>query len=165
MTSWSNLIRRGLWPRKWDSRPKTAGYVDGAVLVVRRKAFLDVGGFDEDFFFYAEEADLCIRMCKAGWQVKFFPDSLVTHIRGSASSKIDSSDRFVRYLIAARILLAEKHLPKWEVSVYKKSQIIRFATLVRACRLLHALSVGGESCSDKINSFGVHERIWRERHQ
>jgi GT2 family glycosyltransferase len=56
----------------------------GAALLVRRAALEDVGGFDEDFFFYAEESDLIARLRARGWRVLYDPDAAVVHLGGAS---------------------------------------------------------------------------------
>ena len=55
------------------------GWVSGSCLLVRREAFEQVGGFDEGYFMYFEDLDLCERIGKAGWQVLYAPDAVVVH--------------------------------------------------------------------------------------
>jgi GT2 family glycosyltransferase len=59
--------------------------VKGAALLVRRTAFEEVGGFDERFFLYAEESDLCARLSERGWTILFEPAARVVH-RGGVSA-------------------------------------------------------------------------------
>ncbi len=61
-------------------------WVLGAALAIRRVAFDAVGGFDESFFMYFEEVDLCYRLKQAGWQTHFIPEAVIMHI-GGASTK------------------------------------------------------------------------------
>jgi len=65
-------------------------YVIGACMLVRRKAYEEVGGFDEKFFLYAEESDWQRRMTDRSWKVAFTPTALVTHLAG-ASTPADKS--------------------------------------------------------------------------
>jgi GT2 family glycosyltransferase len=58
----------------------------GAALAIRREAFNSARGFDESFFMYFEEVDLCWRLRQNGWQIHFTPSAEVTHI-GRASSR------------------------------------------------------------------------------
>jgi GT2 family glycosyltransferase len=58
--------------------------VKGAALLVRRSAFEEVGGFDERFFLYAEESDLCARLRQRGWRVLFEPGARVVHHGGAS---------------------------------------------------------------------------------
>lgn len=68
-----------------DSGPCVAEWVGGACMLARRSAFEAVGGFDEGYFLYGEEMDLCYRLRAAGWQVWYEPAARVVH-HGAASS-------------------------------------------------------------------------------
>jgi hypothetical protein len=70
--------------REDHSRAQEVEAVKGAALLVRRTAFEEVGGFDERFFLYAEESDLCARLRRRGWRILFEPSARVVH-RGGAS--------------------------------------------------------------------------------
>lgn len=61
-------------------------WVTGACLLVRRAAFQEVGGFDESFFMYVEEVDLCWRLKEAGWRVLHNRSVSVTHVGGVSSA-------------------------------------------------------------------------------
>jgi GT2 family glycosyltransferase len=68
------------------SEPRPVGWVIGAAMLVRRRAFEAVGGFDEGFFLYMEDADLCRRLHLAGWDVDYLPDVRLRHGYARASS-------------------------------------------------------------------------------
>ena len=57
-------------------------WVSGACMLVRRSAFDAVGGFDERYFLYREDADLCRRLRKGGWSVRYVPAARVRHAGG-----------------------------------------------------------------------------------
>jgi N-acetylglucosaminyl-diphospho-decaprenol L-rhamnosyltransferase len=57
-------------------------WVSGACFVVRRSAFEEVGGFDEAYFMYAEDVDLCWRLGRHGWSAAYVPTAEVTHRQG-----------------------------------------------------------------------------------
>lgn len=59
--------------------PGRIAWVIGASMVVRREVFEAVGGFDEDYFLYAEETDLCLRIRQAGHEIGFIDDARVLH--------------------------------------------------------------------------------------
>ena len=61
--------------------------VMGAALLVRREALEAVGAFDEGYFMYFEEADLCRRLRKAGWRVVFDPSATIAHAGGESSRR------------------------------------------------------------------------------
>jgi GT2 family glycosyltransferase len=65
--------------------PVDVDWVSGACMMVRRKAFEAVGGFDEAFFLYWEDADFCRRLQQAGWRTTYVPSVVATHIGGRSS--------------------------------------------------------------------------------
>jgi N-acetylglucosaminyl-diphospho-decaprenol L-rhamnosyltransferase len=81
-------VSGGRFPRRWShDRITAAPWLLGAALVIRRSAFDEVGGFDETFFMYYEEVDLCLRMRERGWQILFAPVTTVTHASGASTSQ------------------------------------------------------------------------------
>jgi GT2 family glycosyltransferase len=76
---------------------------------VRRKAIYEVGGLDERFFMYWEDADWCRRMRDARWQVVYFPGAWLHHYVGASSEK-----RFLRSALEfhkSAYLLFSKYAP------------------------------------------------------
>ena len=72
-------------PSRWSSDPPRSIDVPsliGAAIIVRRKLLHDLGGFDERFFFFLEETDLCIRAREIGKRVVFLPHVKVVHLQG-----------------------------------------------------------------------------------
>jgi N-acetylglucosaminyl-diphospho-decaprenol L-rhamnosyltransferase len=69
------------------AREQEPGWVSGSCLLARRTALEEVGGFDERFFLYEEDADLCRRLREAGWRVVFTPAAEVKHHLGRSMSK------------------------------------------------------------------------------
>jgi N-acetylglucosaminyl-diphospho-decaprenol L-rhamnosyltransferase len=59
----------------------------GAALLIRMSAFEEVGGFDEAFFMYSEETDLCRRLRRLGWQISFTPDATFVHVGAASTSQ------------------------------------------------------------------------------
>jgi GT2 family glycosyltransferase len=67
----------------WESQIKVeTDWVSGAALFVRKGFFLKRGGFDEKFFLYFEDMDLCKRAKKHGFSVLYFPDFFIKHEGG-----------------------------------------------------------------------------------
>lgn len=70
----------------WDhSQAGDVGWVSGACMLVRRSAFASAGGFDEAYFMYAEDVDLCWRLRQAGWRIGYEPGGRVVHSLGASS--------------------------------------------------------------------------------
>jgi len=101
-------ILRNYQQRTWPhTDPQSVPWVMGAALALRREAFREVGGFDESFFMYCEETDLCYRLQTAGWQVHFTPIATVMHV-GQASTKQYRTEMAVQH-IASRLLFYRRH--------------------------------------------------------
>lgn len=66
-------------------RTRQVPVIIGACLLVRRSAFVQIDGFDENFEMYFEDSDLCYRCRKAGWSVDFSAEAKVIHHLGQSS--------------------------------------------------------------------------------
>ena len=66
--------------------PTVVEAISGAFMLVRREAFLRVGGFDVGYFLHGEDLDLCLRLGKLGFDILFVPDAQATHWQGSCST-------------------------------------------------------------------------------
>jgi N-acetylglucosaminyl-diphospho-decaprenol L-rhamnosyltransferase len=64
-----------------------AGWVSGSCFLARRAALEELGGFDEAYFMYAEDLDLCWRAHQAGWGVGFAGGAAVTHVQGVSTAR------------------------------------------------------------------------------
>jgi len=82
-------------------------FLVGACLLVRREAYARVGGFDERFFMYSEEADWLRRMKDAGWEAVFVPDARVTHLGGASGAK--EEERISRHFFESLDYYERKH--------------------------------------------------------
>jgi GT2 family glycosyltransferase len=60
--------------------------VSGACMVVRRELLAHLGGFDEIYYLYGEDLDLCLRAKLAGWKVVYFPGAAITHAGGQGGT-------------------------------------------------------------------------------
>jgi GT2 family glycosyltransferase len=95
---------------KPHSSPDVITNVDvlsGCFWLVRKEAFDKVGLFDERFFFYAEDKDLCKRFKELGWQVVYNPEAQVIHYGGASSS--NAPIQFYIEMQRANLQYWEKH--------------------------------------------------------
>ena len=85
-------------------------YIDGALLIFNGKVFDALGGFDESFFFFGEEADFCARALQAGEKISIFPTVTFFHRRGGSSRfGLEAEFSYVRKLLLAKELFVSKH--------------------------------------------------------
>jgi N-acetylglucosaminyl-diphospho-decaprenol L-rhamnosyltransferase len=87
---------------------RTAGWLSGSCLLVRRAAFDAVRGFDERYFMYFEDVDLGDRLTRAGWQNVYVPGAEVTHLGGHATARSSAAMLAVHHDSAYRYL-ADRH--------------------------------------------------------
>lgn len=89
-------------------------WASGAALVIKRKVFWEVGGFDEYFFAHQEEIDLCWRIHLAGYKIVSCPQSIVYHVGGGTLPKGNSLKTFLNF--RNNLIMLSKNLPlseKW----------------------------------------------------
>lgn len=79
---WTRRYRIAEWDRRSE---REVDWVSGSSVLLRRAALDEVGLFDEAYFMYVEDMDLCTRMRKAGWEVWFSPQLEITHIGGTVT--------------------------------------------------------------------------------
>jgi len=83
-----NRFTRDYLLSDFDHRePREVDWVSGACLAVRREAWERVGGFDEGFFMFCEDTDLCYRMRETGWKVYYVPQAEAYHKRGASTNQ------------------------------------------------------------------------------
>jgi GT2 family glycosyltransferase len=92
----------GGWPR--DSA-RQVDIVTGCLCLAPRTAWEQLGGFDETFFMYGEDADLAARARKAGYQPAITPDAVIVHYVGASSLSAEKREMTLR----CRVALARKH--------------------------------------------------------
>ena len=67
--------------------PRDVDWVSGAAIWLRRQALDTVGGWDERYFMYVEDVDLCDRLRDAGWRVAYEPKARVVHVQGVSTDR------------------------------------------------------------------------------
>lgn len=89
-------------------RPRDVETVLGAVFLIRRKAFDEVGGFDPRYFLFVEETDLFERLRRRGWRIRFDPAGTALHHGGIASRALDR-ETLDRWLHEGFRIFAREH--------------------------------------------------------
>ena len=104
-------------------------WTTGAVLAIRREAFEAVGGFDERFFLFSEETDLCKRVQDAGWEAHVEPRITFIHHAGKDGVQPPREAQ----MAYARLLYARKHFSRSGAAIYHAilvmHHVLRFAAL------------------------------------
>lgn len=111
--------------------PRDVDWVSGAAIWLRREALDAIGGWDEDFFMYAEDVDLCRRLRGDGWCVVFEPSGEVVHVQGASTSA--NPYRMIVEHHRSLFRFAAKH---WSGA---RRLLLPAAAVVLACRMVLAL--------------------------
>jgi GT2 family glycosyltransferase len=74
--------------RRMPATARQVDWVSGAAMLIRAEVFAAIGGFDENYFLYFEETDLCRRAARAGFATWYFPESRIMHIMGQSTNVV-----------------------------------------------------------------------------
>ena len=97
----SRMLADHVVPLPVPERAQEVDWLAGASLMMRAEVLKEIGFFDETFFLYFEETDLCRRAKMAGWPTHYVRQSEVTHI-GSVSTGMKEWDRVPEYWLDSR---------------------------------------------------------------
>jgi GT2 family glycosyltransferase len=156
------LVRARRYPAEFQRVQGSGGPVDwvsGACMLVRRSAFDEVGGFDEGYWMYWEDADLCRRLVDKGWEIHFEPASVVQHATGASGVSArtirafhESAARFAarhiaRTTVERSLIEAALEARTWVVLwIFARSTVgTSDAGATRVLRVIARLNVGGPS--------------------
>ncbi len=102
----------------WDTaEPRSVDVLLGACILVRRQALEDAGLFEETYFMYSEEVDLCRRLRQKGWGVYWTPTAQVIHF-GGQSTRQAAAEMFLQ-LYKSKIVYFRKHYGASAAWIYK----------------------------------------------
>jgi GT2 family glycosyltransferase len=112
--------------------PRLVDWVSGAAIWLRRRALDEVGGWDERYFMYVEDADLCWRLRRSGWEIAYEPAGVVVHVQGVSTSR-----RPYRMLL-------EHHRSAWRFTRARftgvRAVLLPFAAVYFSARALMAMT-------------------------
>lgn len=100
-----------------SDHPAPADWLSGASLLIRRQVFERVGLFDDAFFLYYEETDLCLRARRHGFRCWYVPGSRVVHLEGQSTGVTDTRaapQRLPRYWFESRRHYFMKNHGPWK---------------------------------------------------
>lgn len=121
LASWADEVVRD--ERAYE-RPGWPEWASGAGLLVRRSALERLGGFDEAFFLYSEDTDLCRRLREAGFRIRYEPGAVVRHAGGGSGSRSE----LLPVLALSRRLYACKHEGRVVAQLERAGLILEAAT-------------------------------------
>jgi N-acetylglucosaminyl-diphospho-decaprenol L-rhamnosyltransferase len=156
----------GRLDRTWADPTQAApvDWVPGAFALVRRDLFERLGGFDERFFLYYEEVDLCRRIHAAGYRVQYWPELRVQHIGGVSARTVAgatvarSGSQLTLWRARSGLLYYRKNhgwLTAWAVN-----RLERGWHRLRAWRA--ALHGQAQKAAESVAHLGLLRRAWHD---
>lgn len=156
----------GRLDRTWadPARAAPVDWVPGAFALVRRDLFDRLGGFDERFFLYYEEVDLCRRIRAAGYRVQYWPELRVHHIGGVSARTVAgatvarSGSQLTLWRARSGLLYYRKNhgwLTAWAVNRLERSW-----HLLRGWRA--RLRGQTQKAAESATHLGLLQRAWRD---
>jgi len=121
---WQRQSAIGEYFKYENVKARDIEWVTGAAMMIRRSVFERVGGFDPRFFMYFEDADLCLRVRKAGYQVYWLPEISLIHHRGK--SRLSAPNRILEEYRKSQLYYYGKHRPRVEKLLLKIYLIMKF---------------------------------------
>ena len=121
----------------------------GASMIARSELIRAIGGFDEDYFLYGEDQELCLRIRQQGFEIGYICDAVVRHIGGHSERASSSADRWRRKTLAEYIFYRKHYKPE---TIRRISREDRLKAWWRALTIPLTLPVlrDGEAARDKL---------------
>jgi hypothetical protein len=136
--SLSSRFGEVIYKRDFYEEIQEVDWVSGAVMLVPRNVLKEAGFFDERYFVYSEETDLCLNLRKAGWKIYYYPEAVFIHLESTTKH----NPQLFAYWLDSRLKYYKKNFSKPKILIL--SLILFLNWLLRL-----SLSLGGALFSSK----------------
>src|SRR4051812_35011322 len=144
---------------------REVGVITGCCLMIRREVYENTGGFDDHFFMYAEETDLCWRIRKTGGRLVFCPEAQIIHLVGESAKKATSNRLF--HINRALLKLFRKHYGTAYMMLANLLMCMFYAVRVPLMKIATVFGSGGQELKDKTaaywQTFKEHLTLFRRK--
>jgi len=157
-----SLLKR-LFPSRYPgknrtlSAPEAVEALIGAVMLIRRQALEQVGGFDEGYFFFLEETDLAVRLRKAGWKVMHQPLARAVHLQGATAKSYRAGARIEFY--RSRYRFFSNHYGNAQTRILKAVLLTNLTLNVLVLGIARVMTLGRSSSLE--TRFHVCWELWK----
>mgnify|MGYP000176163095 CR=1 FL=1 len=134
--------------------PGDIACVLGACQIVRTGLFRSIGGFDEDFFLYGEDQDLCLRIRRQGFEIGFMDEAEIMHYGGQSERQTPPAE-VVRKKVRAEYLFYRKHYCEETVRRIQKAQRKKALWRIFSLKLLFPLTADKMKVRSKLAKYQV----------
>lgn len=134
--------------------PGEIACVLGACQIASAALLKEIGGFDEDFFLYGEDQDICLRIRKRGFKIGLIDEAVIMH-HGGQSERNTLPAEVVRKKIRGEYLFYRKHLKPESIGKICRAQHWRAAWRIFSIRLQQLLSPNRDELMRKLSAYRV----------
>lgn len=96
-----------------DNETSFVDIVSGSCMFIKKDVFFSVNGFDEDFFMYGEDVDLCYRIKQKGLDVVYFPKAYIIHLKGKSGLSSKSKETIFHFYNSMKIFYNKHYKNKY----------------------------------------------------
>lgn len=134
----NNPLSKEYWVNKWGNKLKRVDNVPGSAFLIRKQLFEELGGFDERFFLYFEEFDLCKRVRGLGYKIYIDPQLKLIHKWGTSTKLLANKDQIFQ---KSRFYYFRKHFGLLKASIVElflninPNNLILFSIVIAAVSL------------------------------
>lgn len=126
--------------------------IAGACLLARREALEAVGLFDEGFYYWFEDADLCYRLGRAGWKLFFLSEAQVVHFGSTTFKTLDRSER-TKMFCESQMRFMKKHWKSWRYWLSRLLLVLVFTFRAPIAFVYQAWKCGGNLLDAKKSAW------------
>ncbi len=134
--------------------PGKIAAVLGAAMIAPRRAIAAVGGFDEDFFLYGEDEDLCLRLRRRGFQIGYIPGARVLHFHGQSERRSTAAEVW-RKKIRAEYLFYHKHYRPETIAKIARMELIKARWRIMTLRFWLPFAKDKNAARQKLAKYSV----------
>jgi GT2 family glycosyltransferase len=136
---WQQVLRTAV-PRRQARTEPEHGWLNGACMLLRTAALRQVGLFDDAFFLFFEDTDLCRRLEDAGWGLETNPDASIVHFGHGTILAPERRPDIEQQLLRSRYLYFRKH--HGPIIAHTVTMLVRGALLARTVKMLAEAAAG-----------------------
>ena len=128
--------------------------VMGAFMIARKALIDELQGFDEDFFLYGEDQDLCWRIRQKGYSIGYIEDAVVLHQGGQSELQTPPCQLFVKKLEAEYLFYQKHYLPE-TISRIKQAVELKARFRLATLKLLEFFTGNSEKRQNKTECYRI----------
>ena len=134
--------------------PGSIACVLGASMITRSELIKKIGGFDEDFFLYGEDQDLCLRIRKSDHEIGYIDSAAVVHLGGQSEKNSLSSEVWKKKIRAEYIFYRKHYLPK-TIKRISRANIIKAWWRIITLKLFVPFAKDKTKMKEKLGKYQV----------